>query len=187
MKNLGLILITILLSVVSCQAQKTIPIEKESAYLNSLPDGEDAPDGTYYKDVNNVLDKYKGVWKANYKNKTYELEIEKITREFLGIKKDALLLSYQISDGSNEISNDEIKGRGFDKADNTVYTASYVGEDAGCGDAGTLFLDISDDEKRMPLYILPDESIINEEKCPDGLVTPPFPDETESPMIITKQ
>lgn len=178
---------TIFFNVVACQAQKVIPIEKEWEFLNSLPQGEDAPDGTYYKDTNHVLDKYVGMWKGSYKNKVYDIKVRKESREFLGVERDALLLNYEILNSSTKNSKGEIKGFGFTKDNNTIYEAYYAGKDAACGDSGTIFIDINKDKKTMSLYVLPSEALINDEKCPNGGIDPPFPDETQTPMVLTKQ
>ncbi|WP_426476232.1 DUF6705 family protein [Chryseobacterium sp. CBSDS_008] len=65
MKQILLMLITIL--AISCKAQ-TYPLNYK----------EDVPNGAYYKDTNNELDKYIGVWKGVWDNKTLYLDLRKI-------------------------------------------------------------------------------------------------------------
>ncbi|WP_051289127.1 DUF6705 family protein [Chryseobacterium daeguense] len=39
---------------------------------------DDVPNGAYYKDLNNELDKYVGLWKGNWNGKTVYLELKKV-------------------------------------------------------------------------------------------------------------
>lgn len=200
MKKSGLILMTILLGVISCQAQKIVPIEDFWSFAKTVSKEDKDPTNIYFKDVNHVFDKYVGIWQGNYRGNSYQFEIKKLlghTYEDVGLTYDKLLLRYEIKNSSGEIIKNTfglpdnaleiIEGLKFDKEDNTIYRAYYAGKDAGCGDSGTIFLDINKDEKTMSLYILPSEALINDEKCPNGGIDPPFPDETQTPMVLTKQ
>ncbi|MDH6252193.1 hypothetical protein M2347_001920 [Chryseobacterium sp. H1D6B] len=69
MKNITKILLVIILIFItsSCKAQ-SYPLDYKG----------DVPDGAYYKDTNNELDKFVGLWKGNWNGKTLYLELKKI-------------------------------------------------------------------------------------------------------------
>lgn len=201
MKKIFLILGLVLLSI-SCKAQNVIPIENEQSYANSLPEGEFAPDGTYFKDINKVLEKYKGFWEGIYHHNFYELKINKEKYEFYGIYKDILVVDYKITNDKGEIlqesydtGNDNvekfqgIRGSGFSKKYDNLYRLFYSGlddNDVFCGDSGTIYLEMAKDGKTLKLFIIPDEALISEEECPNGRFNPPFPNENQAPMVLRK-
>src|SRR5699024_1565836 len=175
MKNLGLILMVIFFNVVACQAQKIVPIEDLWSFVKTVSKEDKDPTNIYFKDVNHVFDKYVGIWQGNYRRNSYRFEIKKLlglTYEDVGLTYDKLLIRYEIKDSSGEIIKNTfglpdntweiIKGMKFNRNDNTIYEASYIGKDAACGDSGTIFLDINKDEKTMSLYVLPSEALIND-------------------------
>ena len=67
-----------LITALSCKAQ-IIPIEEQINYMNNEIE---IPDGAYIKDVNNLFNKYVGIWIGTHNNKTFELHIEKSTKYF---------------------------------------------------------------------------------------------------------
>ncbi len=199
MKSIYLILIFFLINL-STKAQQVIPIEEYNTYIENLSEEETIPDGTYKKDVNNLLNKYTGNWAASYKNKEYLFNIKKSTIEALGIKSDVLLIRYKIIDSSgNEIRNtfslsDEdsgvIKGYGFQKEKENIYWLFYLGvndNEVECGDSGKIYLNISNNQKKMSLHASLSYGMIMEEDCPNGIIDPPFPLPGDNKMILTKQ
>lgn len=81
-------------------------------------------------------------------------------------------------------------GFGIFGDDPNVYDVSYSGggRRAECGDTGWMKLKLSTDKKILKMYVYPDESLVgsNDPKCPDGYQPPPFPDETQSPVLLTR-
>src|SRR5699024_4418970 len=101
----------LILVAFSCIAQfyqpGIIPVEKSWEYIYGDKNNQGVPDGTYFKDVNNFLGKYTGIWQGNAGDKTIKIDGTKIvdhrSRE---IKEDKLLLRYKITDqNGNEYIN----------------------------------------------------------------------------------
>lgn len=199
--NNKVLILCILLATMSCKAQLialppgTIPIENYNSFANAH-DG--IPDGTYLKDVNHVLDKYLGIWSGSYDGKEYELQILKSMKSYLGTKTDLLLIHYKITDNTGNViintlelpdnSIYVIEGLNFVGDNAEIYKADYQSNQSTCGDSGTLYLEITNSsETQMSLYIIPDEAIYSDDECPIGYIKPPFPDEDETPMTLTKQ
>lgn len=172
----------------SCKAQQTIPLDKEWEYVKSLPEGEFTPEGTYFKDINGVLDQYLGAWSGTFDRYQYEFIIYREKYDFYGIYEDVLFVDYKIE--GNKIIKGVIKGKGYKEGINSPYILFYTGlddNDVFCGDKGTIYLDIAQDGKTMKLFIIPSEALISEEECPQGGINPPFPDETKTPMILIQK
>jgi len=58
-----ILIITLIVVSINCKAQTIqgiIPVENFFNYQNKIPDG------TYIKDINNVLDKFTGKWLGSY-------------------------------------------------------------------------------------------------------------------------
>ena len=58
----------LVLSLYNCQAQQTVSLDDGDPYL---------PEGTYYKDINNDLDKFTGTWKFEQGNTVLIIILEK--------------------------------------------------------------------------------------------------------------
>ncbi|KIC63053.1 DUF6705 family protein [Chryseobacterium taiwanense] len=71
MKQILLILISIF--TISCNAQ-VYPLNYQ----------DDVPDGAYYKDLDNELDKYVGTWKGTWSGKTLYLDLRKVKYHYTG-------------------------------------------------------------------------------------------------------
>ncbi|WP_160138051.1 DUF6705 family protein [Chryseobacterium sp. c4a] len=85
-------LIMILFAVFFCKAQQVLP-------LNTY--AEDIPVNSYFKDLNNELDAYTGIWNASFEGKMITLhiskQIEKPVRLFgKNFYKDQLFVRYEI-------------------------------------------------------------------------------------------
>jgi hypothetical protein len=100
------ILITglITLLTLSCKAQQILPIETKIDFRRAetgLPEGL-----IYLKNVNNLLDKYVGIWKGTYDTTKYESIVTKFTETRQRVKEDILLIRYIITDiNGTEIEN----------------------------------------------------------------------------------
>ncbi|MFI0431448.1 hypothetical protein [Mariniflexile sp. HMF6888] len=108
------------------------------------------PDGTYFKDINHLFDKYVDTWKGVYNNREYIFYITKHTDTYYKFSQDEILVRYLIAnpDGSivedmrNIPDDDEellISGDMFNKNANYYYMI-YTGREAACGQSGTLVL-----------------------------------------------
>jgi hypothetical protein len=89
MKKMLIIGLFILVNL-SCKSQAIVPVETRIDYIHT---GDGVPETiTYFKDVNNLLDKYVGVWKGTLNNINYEFKITKITNKLGRITEDRLLI-----------------------------------------------------------------------------------------------
>src|SRR5699024_8306401 len=202
MKRLHLIFGLILISF-GCKAQLipvpegTVPLENYWSYAEA----HGIPEGTYFKDVHHVLDKYVGSWEGNYNGKTYLITIDTLMNQTTdprpSVRFDETRMRYKITDASGNVqvntlnaSNDEaFRGRIFDK-NNNLNEIVYIGEDdekSNCGDGGVLFIGLSDNNTKMHIYVEQFEHIYLEDDCPNGRFNPPFPQKDEPPMTLTKQ
>lgn len=167
---LGLIILTTL----SCKAQ-IVPIEKKIEYIrteNGIPENI-----TYLKDINNLLDKYVGVWKGIFNDKTYEFKIIKITEKPGRINEDKLLMRYIITDingtvieNTSALPNNSPYVIHGDYIDRSNYLLNYVGSAGNCGQAGTIFIStsIKSNYTRLYLSLEPEQMLISTEDCPNG-------------------
>lgn len=174
----------------SCKAQ-ILPIEKLINYINQ---GQGAPEGTkYIKDVNNLRERYTGVWIGTYKGKNYQLIIDKNTRNYNEIYEDGLIIKYLITDLNGSIIADTrslpenspyVIKSGYLR--NRTYIMSYVGRESKCGQLGELFISThkTTNDKKMSLFLAPDQDIILQSECPNGSAIQLFPLQT---MELTKQ
>lgn len=151
MKNILFIVLIVIISY-NCKAQERpiaeleniIPVENEIIYNNN---GTEVPDNTYFKDINNLFNKYIGVWTGSHNNKNYEI----ITTEYLynssirPLKRDKLIIKYKITDNNGNIVIDTtnlpdddvlvIEGDYLDENEET-YHLYYIGENYKCGQNG---------------------------------------------------
>ncbi|MCD0476174.1 hypothetical protein LPB87_17410 [Flavobacterium sp. EDS] len=155
----------------SCQAQ-ILPIEKRIDYISSR-DG--IPESvTYFKDINNVLDKFVGTWKGIYDGKNYEFRVSKITTKPRRVTEDKLVMRYLITNSNGIVIEDTralpdsspyvIKGNYIEK---NTYFLTYIGKNAKCGQKGTLMIDFLKDNSntKMNLFFSPSREIIYENDC----------------------
>lgn len=174
MKKTAILGLTILLAL-SCKAQQIIPIEKMIDYRKS---GTGLPEGTIYlKDVNNLLNKYVGIWKGTYDNKKYEFRIAKFTENRERVKEDMLLMSYIITDtngtvieNTTTLPNENYLVIHGDYIDRSSYLLTYVGRKGNCGQMGTIFISTSKNSNytQMKLFLEPEQMLISPKDCPNG-------------------
>ena len=159
MKKITILIIVLTTSFLSCKAQ-VIPVEKHRDYINNEIE---IVDGTYIKDINNVLPKFIGIWKGTYNSKNYEFKIIKSTKEFLGIKKDQLLMRYKITanngtviENTLSLPNDSpfVMQNGY-VAKSGSYVFSYIGKNVACGQNGWVFMGIlnNSNNKKAKLFL----------------------------------
>src|SRR5690606_10439727 len=132
-----------------------IPIENEITYRNNETE---VPNGTYWKDVNNLFDKYLGTWVGTYNNKNYEFVVSKYTESFLGITKDRLIIKYKITDSNGNViintlnvPHDDmlvIEGNYLDENGET-YHLDYAGENFVCGQNGYVLIAVVNNGLKM--------------------------------------
>lgn len=173
----------------SCKAQ-ILPIEKLIDYISQ---GQGAPEGTtYIKDINNLRDRFTGVWKGSYNNYNYEIRIVKRTRHFI-LDHDQILIRYKITKMNGEIIEDTsalsddspyvISSRYLRKL---TYVMTYEGRESKCGQRGELFItpQKTTNYKTMKLFLAPDQDFILQSECPNGSAKQVFPLQQ---MELTKQ
>ncbi|MBU2938354.1 hypothetical protein KO494_02265 [Lacinutrix sp. C3R15] len=91
----AIIKLIIILSIISCKAQS--PLFKADPTL---------PAGTYYKDLNNDLDKFVGTWKWEENNSSFTITLQKIEQYFDGVNyQDMLIGEYKYIDNGNLVVN----------------------------------------------------------------------------------
>ena len=180
------------LNAQTLQLTGVVPLEEYYNYKTD--DNLHLSDVSYFKDVNNHLDKFVGTWLGTFDNKTLELQIS-ILENVYGVRLsfDKLLIKYKITDiNGNEIVNtlplfDEYKyhmnGKYF--ASNTsVYQALYIGYEVECNQKGYAMLKFID-PTTIDFWIAPMNDMIGE-GCPTGNIHI-MPTEESSAVTLTKQ
>lgn len=201
MKNYVTIIALFILSL-SCKAQynSIVPLEDYYSYVGN----NNITQGTYLKDVNNVLNKYVGTWKGEFDGKHYILKANKASRTTTSgkMKEDLIYIRYTIKDANDNIIEKTIdvanasalQGYLFNKDNSEVYSLLYYGKEAEevkCGNRGKMYIQTLDDNTKLKIYVKPKHMIFYDiegepDPCPNGRMLPPFPDE-DNPMILTKQ
>lgn len=194
MKNLFILLIVALLSVNTEAQQSIIPVEQFSHYAI---DNIHIPDGTYFKDVNHLLDKYVGTWTGVFDNKTYQIEIDRHTDHFLGIKVDELTMRYKITSFDGRITVNTlllpiesvyiINGDYLSKSGD-YYLLTYIGYEAKCGQMGEIYINMANKSNtKMELILSPGTEFIIKNECPDGAAKQVFPIAGKGILELEKQ
>lgn len=157
-----IIILVIFISNLSCKAQtmvleNIIPIEQQVFDKNNEIE---VIENTYYKDVNDLFNKYVGVWTGNHLGNHFIFNVSKITynssrRSF---KVDKLIIKYKITDSSGNIlantldvsDNDlsVITGDYLDENGET-YHLDYMGENFVCGQNGYILIAVVDGGLKM--------------------------------------
>jgi len=159
-----IILSFLLLIGFNLKAQTIIPIEN---YGNQ---SESTPNGTYYKDVNHLLDKYIGAWSGEYNGNTIIFIVTKSTENFdfvnRQIKMDFLSIHYKIIDTLGNILVDVtsfpadnihvMHGIYFDEMGN--YHLNYSGYDEiKCARMGDMAIKTINGDTQMEISLLIEE------------------------------
>ena len=174
----------------SCKAQ-IVPVEQMENFIDT---NNGIPDGTYFKDINNVFDKYIGTWKGTYNSREYTFYITKHTDidSYYKFDKDEILVRYLITnpDGSvvEDIRSDTddgdyiISGDMFSKNADYYYMI-YAGREAHCGQIGTFVLRPKS-PTLLKVSLIPEKILMDPEECPNGRAVQLFPLDG---FIVTKQ
>jgi hypothetical protein len=196
MRGIFLLLLITIIYNVSAQNIKPaglVPLEEYSNYKtdNNLK----LSDVSYFKDVNNHLDKYVGTWIGGYDSNTLELEISILENQMnYRISYDKLLIKYKITDpNGNEIVNTipffdsykyHISGKYFPDDNTSYYIASYIGYESACNQKGRAIMHTVN-SNTLTFWILPDNDMIGPE-CPlDNIHI--LPTTLETLVTLTKQ
>lgn len=147
------------------------PIEKKWDYI-SMKKG--IPDNMYFKDVNNILEKFCGTWKGTYGSKKYEFRVTKYTSDFLKVKEDKLLIRYIITDLNNNVIENTtyfpdyspyvISGRYYN---NNRYYLNYVAKGGNCAQSGKINIWVND--INMNVLFQHGEKLIDLTECPSPI------------------
>jgi hypothetical protein len=183
----------VLLFAISCKAQSIVPVERKIDYIIAE---NGIPEGTYLKDVNNLLSKYVGTWKGTYAGKTYTLYITNYTYKPLKVTYDLLLTRYLITSSDGTILEDTrnlldaspyvIEGDYFSK-DLASYASNYIGKNSRCGNKGTTFFHMKNSTNTLMSFAFePDKIMISEDTCP-GLKLADLTFSKNDIMMLTKQ
>ena len=153
-------------------------------------------EGTYIKDVNNVLDKYVGTWKGTYDDKSYIFYVTKLTNNynnFIQLTFDLLLVRYTITDaGGNTIEDTTklpddhelvIEGQYMDEGGK--YVLDYIGREFFCGQGGDVLIGMMEgsNNTQMFLTVFGSETWLS---CTTGYAEPLLPYK-KNYVVLTKQ
>lgn len=139
------ILILLIFGFFNCKAQSPIlNMEFDTKY--------DAPDNSYYKDINNVLNDFEGTWLYTNGNTSLKIILVKSTQYFNGdFYEDLLIGGYQyIEDGDEKINtladaDDPSIGRNASIKGNNIYdNCKYLAVDNCIVGDKNLHISISD-------------------------------------------
>ncbi|TPG44359.1 DUF6705 family protein [Flavobacterium pectinovorum] len=186
-----IILSLIIIANLSCKAQQIIPVEKAIDYRLAE---NGIPDNTYFKDINNLLDKFVGTWIGTYNNKTYKFKIDKFVNNYSGgTKEDVLLMRYIITnangtqiENTTTLSDDNYLVIIGDYIQRSTYHLNYSGRESTCGQLGTIYIEVlkSSNNTKMKLFLLPDKIMISPSSCPQGVSQQIMPIDQ---IVLTKQ
>lgn len=156
-----IILGSLILISLACRAQNTIPIENLVDYIGGENKGLADYNINYVKDINNLLDKYVGIWVGTTNNKNYEFRVTKYLDSFEGVYEDKLIIKYIISDISTNnilVNTTEIPDRyiavikGYYLSKVGTYHLWYSGNE--CGQSGQILIAVNANETEMNLTLV---------------------------------
>ena len=126
----------LLFSTIAISHAQVVPVEKIVDYDLA---GKGIPDGVYFKDVNNLFDKFIGTWKGSMNNKNYTFIITKEVHNKYNVTTERLMMRHLITDLNGAIISDnrsdsriQIIGDCFNK-NPIFYDFIYAGENSRCG------------------------------------------------------
>ncbi|WP_311136929.1 DUF6705 family protein [Chryseobacterium luquanense] len=172
------LLLVITFFTLSCKAQ-IVSLETMAKCREENPTILCPDNWTYEKDINNLLDKYIGIWKGNFNGKYYEINLKKGLYQDLTLsekKSDILVGRLRVTDPNlniyynnfSELNDDKtnFSGLGF-QSDLKAYKMYFVGNSVGCAEYGDVYLRIQHSTpSQMTILMLPDNDIVVEGKCP---------------------
>jgi len=150
-------------------AQKIVPLENKYGY-NMIDRNEEI----YFKDSNNILERFVGTWKGTYLDKQYEFRIEKNTTSYKTMKYDRLLVRYIITNLNGGIIENTtslpdlntyvMKGNYYI---NNGYQLSYIANGGNCSQRGVITLYVDDTNlQKMDAILSIRGGLIDVTECP---------------------
>nr|WP_315028031.1 DUF6705 family protein [uncultured Chryseobacterium sp.] len=185
-------LLALSLGLISCNAQQVLPLNTSD--YNS-------PANTYFKDLDNELNKYVGVWKSNFQNKIITLNIVKeIKRPYSewgrNFFSDILLVRYEIRDSNGNILQTTLNNAYHPQGEvkNSILSLGtktngqidllYAGGNCSVGLGDVVFKRINDTQFSWEYN--PGTTTRNDVSCPPNLDYTIYLPETKD-LIFTKQ
>lgn len=196
------LLASLFLLSLNTNAQTIIPLEEAWEYLEN--NRGNTAKHKYYKDVNNILDKYEGTWEGAYNNKKFTFEITKEE----GVKytstsltsRDNLLIQYKVTDiNTGQVIQDKFDSSVIQLPLGTLqgitansYQLNYYGdteEQASCGDNGAMVIEHTGLSLKVHViqrktYFAVTEGWVN--PCDGVNVVFPFPKKKADALVLTK-
>lgn len=189
MKNIILFLL-ILTVTISCKAQNIVPLNHS----------RNQPNYTYYKDLDNGLPQFVGIWQATVNGKTTRLRIDYINQKLIELLgdiyyRDVLIVRYEIKDGQGNIlesnwneslDNYKIISHTFNVPNNRV-RLGYEGGQCGVGEGLITMRKI--DATHLIWDFNPNSSVVTSQNCPNypsGGIPIHLPYEPDN-IVFTKQ
>lgn len=183
-----LVLFNLIIVTISCKSQ-TLP-------LNALMD--DIPQGAYVKDLNNDLNAYVGIYKANYKGNEITLFINKVEHKFekrtnKDYFMDVLDVKYTVKNSSGLILQDTSNGNLPNiefysirlRSYNNSVTFYYSGTNCKVGWGKIILKRLNSTQLSWEYY--PNGRILSDATCPPGTETTVYLPDTDDELIFTKQ
>lgn len=183
-----LVLFNLIIVTISCKSQ-TLP-------LNALMD--DIPQGAYVKDLNNDLNAYVGIYKANYKGNEITLFINKVEHKFekrtnKDYFMDVLDVKYTVKNSSGLILQDTSNGNLPNiefysirlRSYNNSVTFYYSGTNCKVGWGKIILKRLNSTQLSWEYY--PNGRILSDATCPPGTETTVYLPNTDDELIFTKQ
>ena len=152
--------------------------------------------GSYLKDLDNILPRYIGTWRANYNGTSIYLTIDNVTKHpskfgNIGFYNDVLFVRYVIKNSNgviiqstlNKIITEANIKSIIPRPDNTI-AFTYSGGDCGVG-SGRIYIEYVD-KTRIKWSYYPESSLIIAGECPQGSDLKVYLPKAED-LIFTKQ
>jgi len=178
----------------NAQIQQAGVVPLEEYYNYKTDDNLKLSDVTYFKDINNHLDKFVGTWIGTYDNHTLELHISILeNQEGVRIAFDRLSIKYKITDNNGNVLVNTLNMfdtykyhmSGLFFADTTsVYQASYIGLEVECNQKGYAILRMLNNTT-INFWIIPRNDMIGP-GCPTGNIHI-MPTDKDNAVTLTKQ
>ncbi len=186
-----LIILSIILSIISCKAQQNFPL------LTSI---DNIPNMSHLKDTNNELQSFVGTYTSTYNGNQITLYIEKEDDKLFNtrgkqIYKDILSIRYIMKNSSGIILQDTKSMTFQSDSLHTIYslwvtengakvTLNYSGTNCGVGWGKIILRKVN--TTQISWEYLPNDITTTASKCPSNLDTTIYLPETKD-LIFTKQ
>lgn len=181
-------IIVFLFGSVSCNAQEVI-LPLNTSYM-------DLPNNAYVKDLENELDQYVGVYKAQFQGKETTLYFEKEVKKQASALKgyyytDQLNVKFVVKDSTGKVLIDSRNSAGwlnklvssFKLSRLNVLSFIYSGTNCGVGNGSVLLRKL--DATHINWTYSPNSSLLLEEDCPKSLDLTVYLPVTED-LVFTK-